>query len=509
MLAPLLLDKQRASDDWDVLMSDRTVTLLSEQHFSANSIDARAAFTPMVLRNQQFEFGYHNKLHRNLREVVRIRSSMRSIARRVFVARVATSLSHFIVSMNSSYDMPNAPASLQRATRHEPAADTATPAQIAQRLATLFAASAAERDALGGTPKAERDALRASGLLAMSIPSALGGLGANWRDTLDVVRTLGRADSSLGHVFGFHHLMLATVRLFGAPSQWRSWFEQTARHHWFWGNALNPLDERAVSHSFADWREFSGQKSFCSGALDSEMLIASARDAASGALLVAAVPTGRTGISVAQDWNNIGQRQTDSGTVTLEKVRVEHHEILADPGPLSTPFACLRPLLAQLVLANIYLGIGESAFNDARHYTLHEARPWHTSGVHSTSDDPYILGQYGEFWAGLEAARVLTDRAAERFDAAWIREDALTDAERGEVALAVATAKIAATEIGLTICTRMFEVAGARATHGALRLDRHWRNLRTHTLHDPLAYKLREIGEWALTQRYPTPSFYS
>ena len=103
----------------------------------------------------------------------------------------------------------------------------------------------------------------------------------------------------------------------------------------------------------------------------------------------------------------------------------------------------------------------------------------------------------------------MTDCAADRLDAAWIRADALTDAERGDVALAVATAKVAATEIGLTICTRMFDVAGARATHGALRLDRHWRNLRTHTLHDPLAYELREIGEWALTQRYPTPSFYS
>jgi alkylation response protein AidB-like acyl-CoA dehydrogenase len=409
--------------------------------------------------------------------------------------------------MNSTYVLPDAPASLLPSA--ETASVTETPLQIAQRLATTFALTAAERDARGGTPKAERDALRASGLLAMSIPEAHGGLGANWRQTLDVVRTVGRADSSLGHVFGFHHLMLATVRLFGSSAQWRAWFEQTARRQWFWGNALNPLDERAVSHSHSDWREFSGQKSFCSGALDSEMLIASARDADTGTLLIAAVPTGRTGISVAEDWNNIGQRQTDSGTVTLEKVRVENHEILTDPGPLSTPFACLRPLLAQLILTNVYLSIGESAFNDARHYTLHEARPWHTSGVQTTAADPYILGQYGEFWAGLEAARLLTDRAADRFDAAWIRADALTDAERGDVALAVATAKVAATEIGLTICTRMFDVAGARATHGALRLDRHWRNLRTHTLHDPLAYKLREIGEWALTQRYPTPSFYS
>lgn len=88
--------------------------------------------------------------------------------------------------------------------------------------------------------------MRDSGLLALSIPAAYGGLGASWRTTLDVVRVLAAADSSLAHVFGFHHLMLATVRLFGAPAQWESWFERTARQQWFWGNALNPLDARTV-----------------------------------------------------------------------------------------------------------------------------------------------------------------------------------------------------------------------------------------------------------------------
>src|SRR5258708_4933609 len=98
--------------------------------------------------------------------------------------------------MNSTYVLPDAPASLLPSA--ETASVTETPLQIAQRLATTFALTAAERDARGGTPKAERDALRASGLLAMSIPEAHGGLGANWRQTLDVVRTVGRADSSLG-----------------------------------------------------------------------------------------------------------------------------------------------------------------------------------------------------------------------------------------------------------------------------------------------------------------------
>ena len=378
-----------------------------------------------------------------------------------------------------------------------------------QSLVAAFSATAAERDARGGTPKAERDALRASGLLALSIPQEFGGMGASWRQTLDTVRQLAQADSSLAHVFGFHHLMLATVRLFSRSQQWQPWFEQTARRHWFWGNALNPLDDRTISSVQGNWREFTGQKSFCSGALDSEMLVASAREEGSGTLLVAALPTGRSGISVAPDWNNIGQRQTDSGSVTFEKVRVEQHEMLLDPGPLSTPFACLRPLVSQLILANVYLGISEAAFSDARRYTLQESRPWHAAKVAHVDEDPYVLGHYGDFWVGLEAVRVLADRAADRLDEAWQRGDALTASERGHVALAVATAKVSATHTGLDICTRMFDVAGARATHGGLRLDRHWRNLRTHTLHDPVAYKLREIGEWALKKQFPVPSFYS
>ena len=62
---------------------------------------------------------------------------------------------------------------------------------------------------------------------------------------------------------------------------------------------------------------------------------------------------------------------------------------------------------------------------------------------------------------------------------------------------------------GLELCSRLFEVTGARSTHASLRLDRHWRNLRTQTLHDPVDYKLHELGDWALNQSLPIPTFYS
>jgi alkylation response protein AidB-like acyl-CoA dehydrogenase len=385
-----------------------------------------------------------------------------------------------------------------------------SPLQTARLLAAEFALTAVERDERGGTPKAERDALRHSGLLALSIPVQYGGLGASWSDTLTIVREFAKVDSSIAHVFGFHHLMLATVRLFARPEQWQPWFEQTARKNWFWGNALNPLDTRTVVKNLGGWREFSGKKSFCSGASDSQMLIASAVDEnAGGKLLIAAIPSGRSGITLHNDWNNMGQRQTDSGSATFERVRVEESELLLDPGPLSTPFACLRPLIAQLTFTHMFLGIAEGAFEEARQYTLTETRPWHKSSAQDVRQDPYVLGHYGEFWVALESVRLLVERASGLLDKAWAKGPNLSAEERGHLATAIATAKVAATRNGLELCSRLYEVTGARSTHASLRLDRHWRNLRTQTLHDPVDYKLHELGDWALNQSLPIPTFYS
>jgi alkylation response protein AidB-like acyl-CoA dehydrogenase len=392
----------------------------------------------------------------------------------------------------------------------ETVSSSPSPLQRARRLAASFAQTAVERDALGGTPKAERDALRSSGLLALSIPTPFGGLGGNWRETFEIVRCFAQVDSSLAHVFGFHHLLLATVRLFSRPQQWQPWFEQTANKQWFWGNALNPLDRRTQVQTFSAWREFTGHKSFCSGALDSQMLIVSANDERNaGRLLLAAIPTARSGITVHEDWHCIGQRQTDSGSLSFDRVRVEEHELLLDPGPLTTPFSSLRPLIAQLHFANLFLGVTQGALATAREYTCNETRPWFRSTAAQVTQDPLILARYGEFWVALESVRVLVERAIEMLDEAWNKEERLGSDERGHLAVAIATAKVCATKAGLELCSGLFEVTGARSTHAALRFDRYWRNLRTQSLHDPVDYKIQELGEWALNQTHPAASFYS
>uniref|UniRef100_A0A832H1F5 Acyl-CoA dehydrogenase C-terminal domain-containing protein n=1 Tax=Oscillatoriales cyanobacterium SpSt-402 TaxID=2282168 RepID=A0A832H1F5_9CYAN len=145
----------------------------------------------------------------------------------------------------------------------------------------------------------------------------------------------------------------------------------------------------------------------------------------------------------------------------------------------------------------------------AKGYTLPSSRPWLTSGVSSASEDPYILKHYGELWVDLQAAEALADKAAEVTQIAWEQEWNLTAELRGECAIAIATAKVAATRTGLDVTNRIFEVMGARSTHSQYGFDRYWRNLRTFTLHDPLDYKLQDIGNWALNHEFPQPNFYS
>jgi alkylation response protein AidB-like acyl-CoA dehydrogenase len=384
-----------------------------------------------------------------------------------------------------------------------------TPQQVTQQLVAYLAKTAVERDVAGGTPYEQRQAVRDSGLLKLLIPESFGGLGGNWQEIYSIIRQIARVDSSIAQVFAFQFLMLTSIRLYATETQWQHYYRLTASQNVWWGNALNPLDNRTIARKVTGGYEFTGQKSFCSGSMDSDYLIVSAIEENTGTFLVAAVPTSRSGIQLNGDWDNIGQRQTDSGSAEFTQLRVEDSELLINPGPLSSPFAGLRSLVAQLIFTNIYLGIAEGALEEGVKYTSSSSRVWSGSLAQTVHEDPFTLLHYGEFWASLHASSVLSDHAAALLDQAWVQDLALDEQTRGELALAVFSAKVNATKAGLDVTTRIFEVAGARATTAKLRMDRYWRNLRVYTLHDPVDYKLKDLGDWALNSKYPTPSFYA
>lgn len=380
---------------------------------------------------------------------------------------------------------------------------------LAKSLAEEFAQTAVARDAKGGTPKIERDRLRESNLLKLIVPKEYGGLGQTWIVALKITREFAKVDSSIAHIFSYHHLGVVIPHIFGSPEQKERYYSETIRNNWFWCNAVNPLDRRTTLISQDNHFRLNGIKSFCSGSQDSDILPITATHQETGELSVLAIPTQRQGVTIHDDWNNMGQRQTDSGSITFDNVLVYSEEILGSRDKPSHPFGTIRSCLTQLNLANIYLGIAQGAFEAAKLYTCTTTRPWLTSGVESATQDPYILQHYGNMWIDLQAAKSLTDQAGELLQAAWEQEWALTAEQRGESALAIATAKVAATRVGLDITNRIFEVMGARSTSAQYGFDRYWRNLRTFTLHDPVDYKVRDLGNWALNNELPKPSFYS
>jgi len=383
------------------------------------------------------------------------------------------------------------------------------PLAIAHDLATRLASTAVERDRAGGHAAQEREWIRDAGLLLLSIPTEYGGIGADWPTVYQTVRIVARADSALAHLLGFHHLQLAGLRLYGSSHQQRRLYTATVAERLFWGNALNPLDKRLVAVPSAGGYLLNGIKSFASGAIGSDWLTVSGWDPLAGAALIGVLPTRQRGIELQADWDAFGQRQTDSGNVRFDNVTLPDDLVLQPAGRAPTPQSTLRSQVAQLVMANLYLGIAEGALDAARGYLREEARPWLASGVESAADDPFIQHRFGGFHLLVRPARLLADDAANVLQAAWERGAELTARERGETAVAVAEAKVLAHRAAIEIGSQLFELTGARSTSSRFGFDRYWRNARVHTLHDPVDYKLRDLGRYALDGRLPEPTPYS
>lgn len=387
---------------------------------------------------------------------------------------------------------------------------TETIESVVKELMQQFADTASERDVLGGTAKEQRDFIRRKGLLGLTAPEHTGGFGEDWHTVLAITRQFAKVDSSIAHLFGYHFLCLASVELYGSKEQAAFYAKETAEKNLFWGNAFNPLDKRVVAQKAGSGWQVNGIKSFCSGASDSDRLLISAQKDDGSGPLIAVIPTDRRGVTVSNDWDGFGQRQTDSGNVHFDAVEIKNEEVLeAYERQSSGLFSTVRPHIAQSILSHVLLGTAEGAFEEAKNYTKNVTRPWLTSGVSVAAEDPYYLHHYGELFVKLKAADALVQMANESLQRIWDQKHHLTIEQRGECSVVIATAKIQVTQTALEVTSRMFEMMGARATFAKYNFDRYWRNVRTHTLHDPIDYKIRDVGQYVVNQKYPDISPYS
>jgi alkylation response protein AidB-like acyl-CoA dehydrogenase len=398
------------------------------------------------------------------------------------------------------------------------------PIEIARKLGDKWRATAVERDRAGGSATAERQDLRDSGLLSLLVPKEYGGWGADWPTAIEVVREIAKVDGSLGHLFGYHTGSAPMIELFGSTEQKERLYRQLAQNDWWTGNASSENNSHVL-----DWKVsatptedggylLNGTKHFCSGAKGSNLLfvfgVIQDESPLKGAIIAAAIPTDREGVHINDDWNAIGMRQTDSGSTEFHNAKVYPDEVLGEPNSFILAFmtakrGSLWTPMVQLIFANVYLGIAHGALEAAREYTRTQTRPWTPAGVKKATDDPYTVRTYGEFAIALQGADAAAREAARLLQQVWEKGDALTPQDRGELMVKVAGVKALSTQVALDLTSRIFEVIGSRGTHPRYGFDRFWRNVRTHTLHDPVAYKIAEVGNYTLNGRYPVPGFTS
>ena len=126
-----------------------------------------------------------------------------------------------------------------------------------------------------------------------------------------------------------------------------------------------------------------------------------------------------------------------------------------------------------------------------RNYT----RPWPDSGQEHGYEDLYTIAAVGDVRIRLHAAEALLEHAGRVVDAAVLEPNENTVAA---ASIAVAEAKALTPEIAVLATNKLFELAGTQSTLGKYNLDRHWRNARTHTLHDPVRWKYHAVGNYYL-----------
>ena len=374
-------------------------------------------------------------------------------------------------------------------------------------LRQAFHQDAVQRDKLGGRPTEQIRLLKLSGLPSAQIPVQYGGKGASWLSILRVVREFARTDGSLAHLFGYHHLPLNLVLFRGSNAQKDHLLRASAAGNLIWGNSGNAMSKTSSGRRIDNGWLVNGKRPFSSGSHIADYIQISF-ETAEGDRLTAAVPADRDGIVVEDDWDGIGQRQTGSGTVSFHDLEIKDDDLISSPFIPLTPYTSLTSLLQQSVLLNVFVGSAQGALEEGRAYTTTSSRPWIYSGVEKHTDDPWIKRQYGDLYIRTLAAAELADKAARSLDEAFHQGPGLTHEDRGAAAIDIATANIYAGEIGLAVSSQIFEVMGARSATTANGFDRFWRNVRTHTLHNPAEYKKRTIGTWLLTGELPTPAMY-
>lgn len=387
-------------------------------------------------------------------------------------------------------------------------------AELSERYAEVFrriAEGSVDRERERVLPYEQVEWLRHTGFGALRVPRTHGGEGVDAPTLFRLLIDLAAADPHVAHLWRGHFAFLEARLSTGETEDREFWAEEAVKRHAIIGNAqseqgIESWDKQTTELTrHTDGRlTLSGEKYYSTGTLFADWVNVNARFGDQFASFP--VRTGAPGVVRLDDWDGFGQRLTGTGTTTFDRVPVEEqHVIVFAPGKRPTTHMVG---LYQLHLLAVLAGIGRRAVDDIVHHIRASKRQPLGSPVGTTpATDPLNQAVIGRASAKVRAVQASVLDAAADLERSWQARLADLDAEEAAntANLSVYQSQVVVIPMVLEATTSIFDATGASSTSVTKILDRHWRNARTISSHNPLPRKEQWVGTYELLGELPYP----
>ena len=351
--------------------------------------------------------------------------------------------------------------------------------------------------------------LKAAGFGAVRIPLSEGGLGATLPELFSLLIELSVADSNVTQALRAHFGAVEDILAAGSADRRTRWIPRFLAGELV-GSALSEASGNTLG-SFetvltedGDLLRLSGTKFYSTGTLYADWInFAAEKD---GGVLSGLVSATAEGVTRKDDWFGFGQQLTGSGTTVFENAPVHPGDVF--------PFEArskYRTAFYQLVHLATLSGIGRAAARDLTEQVAARRRAYSHGAAGTVQTDPQILQVVGHVRSLAFAAAATTLQAAQATQIVYDLSVAGKTSEAEQAAIiseiSVDQAQPIVAKLVLEATETLFDALGASATVRATALDRHWRNARTLSSHNPLIYKQRIVGDYAVNGTAP-PTFW-
>ncbi len=375
----------------------------------------------------------------------------------------------------------------------------------AREAATLIAAISADPAELNRVPHEQSTILERSGITTVGLPPEHGGLGASVSTIVEITRIISAANGGVGQLVQIHFMMLRGLLRRPADALRQRIIADVRAgkrlaHAAAEVGGKHKFDTRVRAERRTDGKwVVNGAKFYATGSYLAEWIFSGAKSEEGQIGFI--VHRDTLGLFLDNDWNAFGQRHSMSGGVRFVDLVLDEDQVALPTA--GTPAKPERTGLtwAQILHAAIDAGIARGAFEAAIAYLNTHANVWIDADVERAVQEPLIINRIGDYAVALRVAESLLRDAAQLYDdyLAAGRPEVLDD----ELILSVAAARVKTDEAALLISSDMFSLLGASSSYRKFNLDRFWADVRVHTTHDPIRWRLHHVGDYYLNGTPP------